>query len=51
MCRVRSAFCSLVFLAVIATFVWPRDVRADGCKPDKRVCATDMSCCDRNCAK
>ena len=51
MYRVRSVFRSLLFLAVIAAFVWSRDVRADPCKPDNQTCATNMSCCNRNCAK
>ena len=30
----------------------PRDARADGgCKPDGRQCATNMSCCSRQCVK
>src|SRR5262249_33612673 len=37
--------------AVIPTLVLSTDARANGCKPDGQRCATDISCCSRNCMK
>jgi hypothetical protein len=50
----RVARATVALLALVATIVMMLSAphaRADACKPDGKQCATNVSCCSRNCMK